>query len=177
VLARQPSRQRARHDGYDVASGRHVFFSQCDVVSLHLRLVPDTRGVVTADDLACMKSTALLVNTSRAALIAPGALIAGLNAGRPGMAAVDVYDREPVRANDDPLLARDTVVCTPHIGYVTRDEYELQFSEVFDQIVSFAAGAPVNVVNPAVLDRPIAGDDALNSGQAHGRSPSSGHQA
>jgi D-3-phosphoglycerate dehydrogenase / 2-oxoglutarate reductase len=177
VWAREPSLQRARHDGYDVAFSRQVFFSQCDVVTLHLRLVPDTRGVVTADDLASMKSTALLVNTSRAALIAPGALIAGLNAGRPGMAAVDVYEREPLQDTDDPLLAMDTVVCTPHIGYVTRDEYELQFSEVFDQIVSFAGGAPLNVVNPAVLDRSIAGDDTLNSGQAHGRSPSSVHRS
>ena len=157
VWAREPSLQRARHDGYDVASSRHVFFSQCDVVSLHLRLVADTRGVVTAGDLASMKSTALLVNTSRAALIAPGALIAALNAGRPGMAAVDVYEREPLQDTGDPLLAMDTVVCTPHIGYVTRDEYELQFSEVFDQIVAFAAGEPLNVVNPAVLARSIAG--------------------
>ena len=98
-----------------------------------------------------MKPTALLVNTSRAPLIEPGALVAALEAGRPGMAAVDVYEEEPVLDPRYPLFARDNVVCTPHIGYVTRDEYEIQFSDVFDQIVSYAAGKPINVVNPGVL--------------------------
>jgi D-3-phosphoglycerate dehydrogenase len=116
-----------------------------------MRLVEETRGVVTADDLARMKPTALLVNTSRAPLIAPGALVAALKNGHPGMAAVDVFDEEPLQDRGDPLFAFDQVVCTPHIGYVTRDEYELQFSEIFDQIVAFAAGTPINVVNPTVL--------------------------
>jgi D-3-phosphoglycerate dehydrogenase len=124
------------------------------VISLHLRLVEGTRGVVTRDDLARMKPTALLVNTSRAPLIVPGALIAALNAGRPGMAAVDVYEEEPVLDTRHPLFAMDNVVCTPHIGYVTRDEYEIQFSDIFDQIVAYAAGKPINVVNPKVLEGP-----------------------
>jgi D-3-phosphoglycerate dehydrogenase len=101
-----------------------------------------------------MKPTALLVNTSRAALIERGALVAALQLGRPGMAAVDVYEEEPVLDPDHPLLRMDNVVCTPHIGYVSRDEYELQFSDIFDQIVAYAAGAPINVVNPGVLGSP-----------------------
>jgi D-3-phosphoglycerate dehydrogenase len=113
-----------------------------------MRLVEGTRGIVTRDDLAGMKPTALLVNTSRAPLIEPGALIAALKAGRPGMAAVDVYESEPVLDTRNPLFAMDNVVCTPHIGYVTRDEYEVQFSEIFDQILAYAAGKPINVVNP-----------------------------
>ena len=152
VWAREASLQRARRDGHAVACSKEAFFSECDVISLHLRLVEDTRGVVTADDLARMKPTALLVNTSRARLIAPGALLAALNNGHPGMVAVDVYDEEPLQDPGYPLFAMDNVVCTPHIGYVTRDEYELQFSEIFDQIVSFAAGTPINVVNPTVLE-------------------------
>jgi D-3-phosphoglycerate dehydrogenase / 2-oxoglutarate reductase len=118
-----------------------------------MRLVPETRGIVTRDDLSRMKPTALLVNTSRAPLIETGALVEALRAGRPGMAAVDVYEHEPLRDLSDPLLTMENVVCTPHIGYVTRDEYEIQFSDVFDQIVAYAAGHPINVVNPAVLVR------------------------
>ena len=152
VWAREASRERARHDGYAVAPSKEAFFSECDVVSLHMRLVEGTRGIVTGDDLARMKPTALLVNTSRAPLIEPGALIAALKAGRPGMAAVDVYEDEPVLDTRYPLFAMDNVVCTPHIGYVTRDEYEVQFSEIFDQILAYAAGKPINVVNPKVLD-------------------------
>jgi len=152
VWARESSLQRARSDGHAAASSKAAFFSECDVMSLHLRLVEGTRGIVTAEDLARMKPTALLVNTSRAPLIAPGALIAALKAGRPGMAAVDVYEQEPVRDARDPLFAMDNVVCTPHIGYVTRDEYEVQFTDIFDQIAAYAAGQPINVVNPKVLD-------------------------
>jgi len=152
VWAREDSRERARRDGYAVAFSKESFFSECDVISLHMRLVEETRGIVTADDLARMKPTALLVNTSRAPLIAPGALVAALKDGHPGMAAVDVFDTEPVQNPGDPLFAFDHVVCTPHIGYVTRDEYELQFSEIFDQIVAYAAGTPINVVNPAALE-------------------------
>jgi D-3-phosphoglycerate dehydrogenase len=117
-----------------------------------MRLVEATRGIVTAADLSRMKPTALLVNTSRAPLIEPGALVRALRAGRPGMAAVDVYEEEPVVDPHYPLLAMDNVLCTPHIGYVTREEYELQFSEIFDQITAYCAGKPTNVVNPEVLD-------------------------
>jgi D-3-phosphoglycerate dehydrogenase / 2-oxoglutarate reductase len=151
VLARESSLTLARRDGYAVAPSKEAFFSECDVISLHMRLVEGTRGIVTADDLARMKPTALLVNTSRAPLIESGALIRALNIGRPGMAAVDVYDDEPVLDSRHPLFAMDNVVCTPHIGYVTRDEYEVQFSDIFDQIVAYAAGKPINVVNPTVL--------------------------
>ena len=151
VWARQPSLVRARTDGHDVAPSSEAFYEQCDVVSLHMRLVPDTRGIVTAADLGRMRPAALLVNTSRAALIEPGALVEALRTGRPGMAAVDVYEEEPVRDAHHPLITMDNVVCTPHIGYVTRDEYEIQFSDVFDQILAYAAGQPINVVNPAVL--------------------------
>ncbi len=147
------SLERARADGVEVAASKAALFAACDVVSLHLRLYPSTRGVVTAEDLGRMKPDAMLVNTSRAGLIAPGALVAALRAGRPGMAAVDVFEEEPVLGGDHPLLAMPNVVCTPHIGYVSRDEYELQFSDIFDQIVAYAAGAPINVVNPDVLGR------------------------
>jgi D-3-phosphoglycerate dehydrogenase len=152
IWAREASRQRAAADGYTVAPSKRAFFESCDVISLHMRLVKETRGIVVGSDLACMKPTALLVNTSRAPLIEPGALVNALRAGRPGMAAVDVYDEEPVHDPRHPLLTMDNVVCTPHIGYVTRDEYEVQFSDVFDQIVAYAAGKPINVVNPQVFD-------------------------
>jgi len=152
VWARLASLERARAEGYATAESKDAFFEACDVLSLHMRLVDATRGIVTAADLARMKPTALLVNTSRAPLIEPGALLAALKAGRPGMAAVDVYEEEPMRDPANPLLALDNVVCTPHIGYVTRDEYELQFSDIFDQILAYAAGAPINVVNPQALE-------------------------
>jgi len=145
------SRERAQRDGYLVAPSAPAFFEQSDVVSLHLRLVAQTRGIVTADHLSLMKPTAILVNTSRAPLIAPGALVAALRQRRPGFAAVDVFEQEPLRDPDDPLLRLDNVICTPHIGYVTRDEYEIQFSDVFDQILAYASGTPINVVNPGVL--------------------------
>jgi D-3-phosphoglycerate dehydrogenase len=153
VWARQPALAQARADGYATAASKQEFFEQCDVLSLHMRLVEATRGIVTRQDLACMKPTSLLVNTSRAPLIAPGALVEALRSGRPGMAAVDVYETEPLRDTRDPLLTMDNVVCTPHIGYVSRDEYEIQFSDIFDQIVAYAAGAPSHVVNPDVLSR------------------------
>lgn len=151
VWAREATLLKARADGYTAAAGKAALFEACDVVSLHMRLVEATRGIVTAADLARMKPSALLVNTSRAALIAPGALEAALRAGRPGMAAVDVYESEPVRDTAHPLLNMDNVVCTPHLGYVTRDEYELAFTDIFAQITAYAAGKPVNVVNPQVL--------------------------
>ncbi len=152
VWARKDSLARARADGYAAAASKDAFFEGCDVISLHMRLVDATCGIVTAGDLARMKPTALIVNTSRAGLIAPDALVVALRAGRPGMAAVDVYEQEPVTDPNYPLVTMDNVVCTPHIGYVTRDEYELQFSDIFDQIVAYAAGKPINVVNPDALD-------------------------
>ena len=151
VWARPDSLERAKKDGHDVAASKEAFFAACDVLSLHMRLVDATRGIVTAGDLARMKPSAILVNTSRAPLVAPGALVAALKAGRPGMAAVDVYEKEPVRDTADPLLSLPNVVCTPHIGYVSREEYELQFADIFDQIASYAAGKPINVVNPDAL--------------------------
>jgi D-3-phosphoglycerate dehydrogenase / 2-oxoglutarate reductase len=151
VWAREASLARARADGYVAARSKEAFFEECDVISLHMRLVDGTRGIVTSTDLARMKPTALIVNTSRAPLIEPGALVDALKAGRPGMAATDVYEEEPVLDTRHPLLTLDNVVCTPHIGYVTRDEYEIQFADIFDQIVAYASGAPINVVNPDVL--------------------------
>ena len=151
VWAREGSLVRARADGYATAQSKAEFLAACDVVSLHMRLIKETRGIVTAEDLDRMKPTALLVNTSRAQLIAPGALVDALRAGRPGMAAVDVFEEEPLVDTRHPLLTMDNVVCTPHIGYVSRDEYEIQFSDIFDQITAYAAGTPINVVNPDVL--------------------------
>jgi D-3-phosphoglycerate dehydrogenase len=153
VWAREKARAAARADGYATADSKEAFFEQCDVLSLHMRLVDATRGIVTPADLARMKPSALLVNTSRAGLIEPNALVNALRAERPGMAAVDVFEKEPLRDVDDPLLNMDNVVCTPHLGYVTRDEYELQFTDIFDQIVAYAAGAPINVVNPEAIGR------------------------
>jgi D-3-phosphoglycerate dehydrogenase len=153
VWAREASREAARNDGLIVAPSKAEFFATADVLSLHMRLVEATRHIVTAADLARMKPTALVVNTSRAPLIEPGALVAALKAGRPGFAAVDVYESEPLINQSDPLLGLPNALCTPHIGYVTAEEYELQFTDIFDQIVAFGAGSPTNVVNPAVLPR------------------------
>jgi D-3-phosphoglycerate dehydrogenase len=153
VWAREASRARAHADGYEVAGSKEAFFESCDVISLHMRLNPATRGIVKGADLARMRPTALLVNTSRAGLIEPGALVSALQAGRPGMAALDVFDHEPLRDTADPLLNMSNVVATPHIGYVTRDEYEIQFTDIFDQIVAYASGTPINVVNPGALTR------------------------
>jgi D-3-phosphoglycerate dehydrogenase / 2-oxoglutarate reductase len=149
--ASRESRERAQAEGTAVAESKQSFFEQCDVVSLHMRLVDATKGIVTRSDLDVMKATALLVNTSRAGLIEPGALVGALTAGKPGMAAVDVYETEPLIDTNDSLLQMDNVICTPHIGYVSTDEWELQFSDVFDQINAYAAGEPTNVVNPEVL--------------------------
>jgi len=158
VWAREATRARAQADGWEVAASKEAFFADCDVLSLHMRLVDATRGIVTAQDLARMKPSAILVNTSRAPLIAPGALVQALKAGRPGMAAVDVYEKEPVLDPNDPLLMLPNVICTPHIGYVSRDEYEVQFVDIFDQVVAYAAGTPANVVNPDVLSHRRQGD-------------------
>lgn len=153
VWGREGSLERARADGYAAAGSKEAFFENSDVISLHLRMIEATRGIVTAADLARMKKTALIVNTSRAGLIAPGALETALQAGRPGMAAVDVFEDEPVLGAKHPLLALDNAVCTPHIGYVERNGYERIFGNIFDQIVAYAGGAPVNMVNPEVLTR------------------------
>jgi D-3-phosphoglycerate dehydrogenase len=146
VWARPESLERARADGIETAPTRDAVFAESDVLSLHLRLVPATRGIVAEGDLVRMKPTALLVNTSRAELIEPGARVSALRSGRPGMAALDVFEQEPLRDRGHPLLMMDNVLCTPHIGYVTHEEWELQFADVFDQINAFAAGAPINVV-------------------------------
>jgi D-3-phosphoglycerate dehydrogenase / 2-oxoglutarate reductase len=151
VWSREESLKRACTDGYETARSKAEFFERCDVISLHLRLLPATRHIVKAEDLARMRLTAMLVNTSRAPLIEPGALVAALRAGRPGYAAVDVFEDEPMRDPTLPLLQFEQVVATPHIGYVTREEYETQFIDIFDQILAFAAGRPINVVNPDVL--------------------------
>ena len=153
VWGREDSRERARAAGYTPAESREAFFEQCDVISLHLRMVPATRGIVTAEDLARMKPTSLIVNTSRAGLIAPGVLEAALKQGRPGMAAIDVFEEEPVLGAKHPLLHMDNVVATPHIGYVERDGYESQFSSSFGQILAFERGEPINVINPEALGK------------------------
>ncbi len=151
VWAREAARERARADGHEVAASKADLYERADVLSLHMRLVDATRGIVTAEDLARMKASALLVNTSRAGLIVPGALEAALQAGRPGLAALDVFETEPLTDPTHPLLTMPNVICTPHIGYVATDEYEVQFTDIFDQIVAYSAGTPTNVVNPAVL--------------------------
>ena len=151
VWAREESRAAAARDGHRVAANKSALFADSDVLTLQMRLKDATEGIVTAQDLALMKPTALFVNTSRAALVQPGALVNALEAGHPGMAAVDVYEDEPVRDSQHPLISLPNVVCTPHIGYVTREEYQLQFTDVFDQILAFDAAAPINVVNPTVL--------------------------
>ena len=153
VWAREASQAKALADGYAVAPGKEAFFAGCDVISLHLRLIDATRGIVTAADLARMKPTALIVNTSRAPLIEPGALVNALGAGRPGKAAVDVFEEEPLRDTGHPLLNMPNVVCTPHLGYVTREDHEIAFAEIFEQINAYAAGKPINVVNPEALTR------------------------
>lgn len=153
VWGRDATLAKARADGHPVAASKEEFLERSDVLSLHMRLVEETRAIVTAADLARMKPTALIVNTSRAGLIEPGALVAALRAGRPGLAAVDVFEDEPVLGGRHPLLAMDNVVCTPHLGYVEREGIESQFSVIFDQILAYASGKPINVVNPEVLDR------------------------
>jgi len=150
---REGSTARAKAAGLEVARSRDEFFADCDIISLHLPLNKDTRGIVTADDLARMKPTALLVNASRSGLIAQGALENALKAGRPGMAAVDVYDVEPVLAADHPLLKMNNVTCTPHLGYVTRESYEEYYAVVVDDILAFAAGRPSHVLNPEALGK------------------------
>jgi D-3-phosphoglycerate dehydrogenase len=146
----ETSRALAVEHGYEAAASREEFFSQSDIVSLHLRLNDATRGIVTLEDLQSMKTTSLLVNTSRAELIAPDALIAGLNRGRPGMAAIDVFESEPI-LQGHALLRLENCICTPHIGYVEQESYELYFGTAFDNVVNFIKGTPTNIVNPGAL--------------------------
>jgi D-3-phosphoglycerate dehydrogenase len=153
VWGSEASRLRAVADGYQAAASREEFFETCDVLSLHLRLTDATRAIVKLGDLSRMKPTALVVNTSRAELIEEGALVGALNRGRPGMAAVDVFESEPV-LQGQPLLRLENAVCTPHIGYVEQDSYELLFSTAFDNVVNFIAGNPTNIVNPEALRVP-----------------------
>jgi D-3-phosphoglycerate dehydrogenase len=148
---REGSTARARADGFEIAPSREAFFETADIVSLHLPLNGETRGIVRYADLARMKPTALIVNTSRAPIIEEGALVVALARGRPGFAAVDVYEEEPVLGANHPLLGMDNVVCTPHLGYVDRDTYEQYYGAAIDNILAFAAGRPVNVLNPEVL--------------------------
>ncbi len=150
VWGREPSREKAVQDGYEAAASREEFFQQSDVLTLHLRLNDATRGIVTPADLALMKPTSLLVNTSRAELVAPDALINGLNHGRPGMAAIDVFESEPI-LQGHALLRLENCICTPHIGYVEQESYELYFGTAFDNIVNFIQGQPSNIANPEAL--------------------------
>jgi D-3-phosphoglycerate dehydrogenase len=150
VWGGEASREKARADGHASAASREAFFESSDVLSMHLRLVPETRAVVTFDDLSRMKPTALFVNTSRAELIAENALVSALNKGRPGMAAVDVFETEPI-LQGHPLLRLENAVCTPHIGYVEQDSYELYFGAAFDNVVAFVNKNPTNIVNPEAL--------------------------
>ena len=146
----EDGRARAQADGKTVAKSREDFFATPDVVSVHVRLKPETRGVITYDDFSAMRRDALFVNTSRAGLVEQGALLRALDHGRPAMAALDVFDNEPVTLGSDPLVDHPNVICTPHIGFVTEDELELQFADIFDQVVAFDQGAPIHVINPEV---------------------------
>jgi D-3-phosphoglycerate dehydrogenase len=150
VWGREASREQALADGFELAANKADFFAQSDVLTLHLRLNDATRGIVTFEDLSLMKTTALLVNTSRAELIEPDALVTALNRGRPGMAAVDVFESEPILQGHS-LLRLENCICTPHIGYVEQESYELYFGAAFDNVVNFIKGTPTNIVNPGAL--------------------------
>ena len=150
VWASEASRLRAAADGYTVVSSREELFESSDVLSLHLRLVPATQGLVTLDDLTRMKPTGLFVNTSRAELLTENALVSALNRGRPGMAAVDVFESEPI-LQGHPLLRLENAVCTPHIGYVEQDSYQQYFGSAFEHVVNFIEGQPSGLVNPDAL--------------------------
>ncbi len=154
VLGQDRSAQRARDAGYEVAADKAELFERSDVLCLLMRLSNQTRGTVTRDDLARMKPTALLVNTARAELIQEGALVEALRAGRPGFAAVDVYEREPIIGGNHPLLAMPNVLCSHHIAWAEHDTFELYFGEAFENLVAFANGAPRSVVNPQALAKP-----------------------
>ncbi|WP_424942105.1 D-2-hydroxyacid dehydrogenase family protein [Aliiroseovarius crassostreae] len=148
--ASDEGRARAAADGRTIAADRTSFFEDSDIVSMHVRLKPETIGIITAEDFAAMRSDALFVNTSRAGLIAPGALLDALNANHPGKAAIDVFDAEPLTDPKDPLLAHPNLIATPHIGFVTEDEFDLQFSNIYEQVNAFADGTPIHMINPEV---------------------------
>ena len=150
IWGSEAARLRAAADGYDVATSKAGFFESSDVLSLHLRLGETSAGCVALEDLSSMKPTALLINTSRAEIIQPEALLAALNRGRPGMAAVDVFESEPI-LQGHALLRLENCICTPHIGYVEQDSYEAYFSAAFDNVVNFIKGTPTNIVNPGAL--------------------------
>ena len=151
VWGREASLAKAGVAGYAVAPSQEEFFATADILSLHLRLTPETRGIVGPSDLARMKPTSLIVNTARAELVAAGALVAALRAGRPGYAAVDVYEEEPIVAGNHPLLAMSNALCLPHLGWAEWDNFELYFSEAFQQIVAYEQGAPLRLANPEVI--------------------------
>lgn len=153
VFGQRASLDAAQDAGYRAAHSKAALFEQSDVLCVLVRLSAATRGIVTGQDLARMKPTALFVNTARAELVEPGALAEALKRGRPGLAAVDVYENEPVVNGDHPLLRLDNVLCTPHTAWLEQDTYELYFGEAFDNLLAFIGGSPVNVVNPEVLAR------------------------
>lgn len=144
-------RERAKADGKMVAKSRAEFFAGCDVISVHVRLKPTTHGLITAEDFNAMRPDSLFVNTSRAGLLEPGAMLNALNGGRPGMAALDVFEEEPITWANDDLGSHPNVIATPHIGFVTEDEFELQFADIFDQVVAFREGSPIHVINPEAM--------------------------
>lgn len=150
--ASEAGRARAAADGEPLATSREAFFADCDFVSLHVRLKPETRGIIRKSDLLAMKPSATFVNTARAGLVEPGAILAALAAGRPGRIALDVFDTEPLLDPADPIASHPAVIATPHIGFVTEDELDLQFSDIYDQINAYAAGQPINMINPEVWD-------------------------
>jgi D-3-phosphoglycerate dehydrogenase len=150
---REGSTKRAREAGYGVPASREAFFNESDIVCLHLPLNKETRGIVTRKDLDLMRTTALIVNTSRAGLIAEGALVEALKSGRPGFAAVDVYEDEPVVGATHPLLKMDNAICTPHLGYVECDSYESYYGQAVEHLVAYLAGEHASVVNPEALEK------------------------
>jgi D-3-phosphoglycerate dehydrogenase len=160
IWGRDASREQAARDGYRVATSKQAFFGEADILSLHLRLSVATRGIVTAEDLALMRPAALFVNTSRAELVADGALIEALGKGRPGQAAIDVFETEPLPV-DSPLLRIENVLATPHLGYVEKDSYELYFGAAFRNLLDYAAGTPRHILNPAALAFPRRQDPTL----------------
>lgn len=150
IWAGPDSRDRALADGWQVFASREALFADSDVLSVHLRLGDRTRHIVTLEDLSRMKPTALFVNTSRAELVEDSALVSALNRGRPGMAAVDVFESEPI-LQGHPLLRLENAICTPHIGYVELDNYELYFSAAIDNVVHYINGSPTHIINPDAL--------------------------
>jgi D-3-phosphoglycerate dehydrogenase / 2-oxoglutarate reductase len=150
IWGSENSRNKAVADGYQSAGSREEFFSQSDVLTLHLKLTDSNKACVTAGDLALMKNTSLLVNTARAELLEPDALIASLNRGRPGMAAIDVFESEPI-LQGHALLRLENCICTPHIGYVEQNSYEMYFGGAFENVINFIKGTPTNIINPGAL--------------------------